>query len=98
MGNFTLLDLFSILVVVEVWVVNFQNRRFCFYSNNQSMVHAIKYVTTNFSPIVACLHLLVLQCLELNIYKSHLYVPGVQNKIADHLISFLVPQVSCSGF
>lgn len=83
--NLTLLELFPIVVAIEVWGDLLRNSRVCFWSDNLSVVHCILRLTSSSPPVLALLRHLVLRCLQFNIWFRARHVPGVRNSVADAL-------------
>ncbi|KAG8579422.1 hypothetical protein GDO81_010876 [Engystomops pustulosus] len=83
--NLTLLELFPIVVSVELWGNLLANKRICFWTDNLGVVFAVNKLTSSSLPVLALLRHLVLRCLEWNIMFRAQHVPGVDNVIADPL-------------
>ncbi|XP_040289238.1 uncharacterized protein LOC121002007 isoform X1 [Bufo bufo] len=103
-SNLTLLELFPIVVAVEIWGDRLENRHVCFWSDNLGTVQCIKRLSSSSLPVLALLRHLVLRCLERNIYFRARHVPGVDNRIADALSRFrwqvfrdLLPEAEMDG-
>ncbi|KAM3936010.1 uncharacterized protein RB166_003095 [Leptodactylus fuscus] len=86
--NLCLLELFPIVVAVEVWGDRFRDRKVRFHCDNQSVVSAINSLTASSPPVVCLLRYLILKCLSLNAWVVAVHVPGVSNVIADSLSRF----------
>lgn len=86
--NLALLELFPIIVAVEIWGEQLVNRRICFWSDNMAVVHCISRLTSSSPPVLALLRHLVLRCLQRNIWFRARHVPGVNNSVADALSRF----------
>lgn len=102
--NLTLLELFPIIVAVELWGSILQNRRVCFFSDNMGVVHCISRQSSSSPPVLALLRHLVLRCLQHNIWFRARHVPGVSNSTADALSRFrwqefreLLPEAALEG-
>ncbi|KAM3940651.1 uncharacterized protein RB166_000605 [Leptodactylus fuscus] len=103
-ANLALLELFPILVAVELWGQEFWDRRVCFHCDNSAVVFVINSQTAKSPPVVSLLRHLVLRCLELNVCVTARHVPGVLNSVADALSRFqfcrfreLVPGAAAVG-
>lgn len=83
--NMTLLELFPIVVAVELWGEDLRNRRVVFWTDNMSVVHVINRLSARSPPVISLLRFLVLRCLQLNVWFRAKHVPGVANSIADSL-------------
>ncbi|KAM4748862.1 uncharacterized protein WCC33_006262 [Rhinophrynus dorsalis] len=86
--NLTFLELFPIVVAVEVWGELFRNSRVVFWTDNIGVVHVVNRSTSASPPVLALLRFLVLRCLQLNISFRAKHVPGLENDIADALSRF----------
>ncbi|KAM4017451.1 uncharacterized protein ACNLHF_007081 [Anomaloglossus baeobatrachus] len=102
--NLALLELFPIIVAVELWGPVFSGRRVCMHCDNMAVVHSINALSEKSPPVVGYLRHLVLRCLELNICVVARHVPGVRNEVADALSRFqfcrfrtLVPGADVDG-
>lgn len=69
--NLALLELFPIVLAVEIWGSAFRNKKVRFHCDNLGVVTAINN--------------LVLLCLCLNVFVYAVHIPGVSNRIADAL-------------
>ncbi|KAM4795870.1 uncharacterized protein WCC33_000963 [Rhinophrynus dorsalis] len=77
--NLTLLELFPIVVALELWQGQFANRGIVFWTDNMSVVHAITNLTSHSQPVLSLLRYLVLLCMRRNIQFRAKHVPGVEN-------------------
>ncbi|KAM8966995.1 uncharacterized protein RCH25_025667 [Pelodytes ibericus] len=83
--NLTFLELFPIVVAVEIWGPRLRNRKVCFQCDNMSVVQAINNVSASSLPVIRLLRHLVLRCLQLNMWVRASHILGVFNTIADAL-------------
>ncbi|KAM3936673.1 uncharacterized protein RB166_018270 [Leptodactylus fuscus] len=81
--NLTLLELFPIVVALELWGPAMANKRILFWCDNESAVSAINSLSSSSLPVLALLRRLVLRCLQYNVVFKARHVPGVDNTIAD---------------
>lgn len=102
--NITLLEIFPVLISLELWGSCFSNRRILLHSDNKAVVYAINCLSSKSLPVLAVLRQLVLKCLELNIWLKAKYVPGIDNSVADSLsrlqldrFRMLVPEADTCG-
>lgn len=86
--NLTLLELFPIIVALELWSPILANKQVCFYTDNLGVVHCISRLSSSSLPVLALLRHMVLRCLQHNIWFRARHVPGVDNHIADALSRF----------
>ncbi|XP_041438056.1 uncharacterized protein LOC121399992 [Xenopus laevis] len=83
--NLTLLELFPILVALELWAEGLANKAIRFLSDNMGVVHAVNNLSSDSPPVIRLLRQLVLICLKFNISFKAQHVPGVENTLADAL-------------
>ncbi|XP_069816798.1 uncharacterized protein [Dendropsophus ebraccatus] len=86
--NLTLLELFPIIVAIEIWGSKFSNRHICFWTDNLGVVYCVNNLSSSSPPVLALLRHLVLRCLDLNILFRARHVPGKMNSVADSLSRF----------
>lgn len=65
-ANITLLEIFPVLISLELWGSCFANRRIILHSDNRAAVYAINCLSSKSLPVLAVLRQLVLKCLELS--------------------------------
>jgi hypothetical protein len=86
--NIMLLELYPIVIAVEVWGAALRNRRLVLHTNNMSLVTVLQKQTSK-DPLSMCLiRRLVMVCLQQNILLHAHHVPGVDNGPADALSHF----------
>ncbi|KAM4809779.1 LOW QUALITY PROTEIN: uncharacterized protein WCC33_017801 [Rhinophrynus dorsalis] len=83
--NMTFLELFPIVVALELWWQKLRNRAVRLWSDNMSVVHAVNNLSSGSLPVIRLLRRLVLICMRHNIQFRALHVPGVDNGNADAL-------------
>lgn len=83
--NLALLELFPLVVALELWGDRLRDRRIRFYCDNLGVVQAVNSQTAGSPPVVTLLRHFVLRCLLLNSHCTAVHVPGVSNCIADSL-------------
>ena len=86
--NLVLLELFPVVLAVELWGAEFRDRKVRFHGDNLGVVQVINRVSASSPPVVRVLQHLVLRCLQLNIFVHAVHLPGVENVIADALSRF----------
>ncbi|XP_041440120.1 uncharacterized protein LOC121400643 [Xenopus laevis] len=86
--NLACLELFPIVLAVVVWGKELANKAVNFHSDNMSVVSAINNLSASSPPVVNLLRVLVLKCLDQNIWFRATHVPGVTNDIADAISRF----------
>lgn len=72
--NLVLLELFPIVLVVELWGKYFCNKRVHFNCDDLVVVVAINSILSSSTLVVRMLHHLVLSCLHLNTFVYDVYV------------------------
>lgn len=102
--NLAFLELFPIVVSLEIWGEHLRNKRVRFWCDNLGVVQAVNAQTANSPPVVSLLRYFVLKCLMLNSHCTAVHVPGVDNNIADSLSRFqwdrfrvLAPEAATKG-
>ncbi|XP_072037394.1 uncharacterized protein [Amphiura filiformis] len=82
------LELYPIVVAVQLWGEKMANQRIVFRSDNQAVVAIINRKTSKCTPIMSLVRMLVMSCLRFNIMFKAKHIPGVENSIADALSRF----------
>ncbi|XP_040211442.1 uncharacterized protein LOC120942272 [Rana temporaria] len=102
--NLVLLELFPVVLAVELWGTSFRDRKVRFHGDNLGVVQVINRVTASSPPVIRLLRHLVLRCLQLNVFVYAVHLPGVENVVADALSRFqwdrfreLVPEAGERG-
>ncbi|KAM4771085.1 uncharacterized protein WCC33_002900 [Rhinophrynus dorsalis] len=85
--NLTLLELFPIVVALELWYDGLANKEVVFWTDNMSVVYAINQLSSGCQYVLALLRRLVWRCMRHNIRFTARHVPGVDNRLADALSS-----------
>lgn len=78
--NLVLLELFPIVLSVELWGEAFRNKKVSFNCDNMGVVSAIKNISASSPPVVPLFHYLVLSCLRMNTFIYAVHIPGTTNK------------------
>eukprot|EP00079_Xenopus_tropicalis_P036153 XP_017949924.1 PREDICTED: uncharacterized protein LOC101732219 isoform X1 [Xenopus tropicalis] len=86
--NLAFLELFPIVVAVELWGQALSNKSVLFRSDNMAAVLAVNNLTSSSRPVLSLLRHLVLRCLQMNIKFRAKHIPGEINEIADALSRF----------
>lgn len=104
-SNSVFLEIFPILVALELWGGKFSNSRLLFRSDNKGVVFAINCMSSKSHPVLAVLCQIVFKCLKFNIWVKAKYIPGHFNVVADALsgsqqerFRALVPDADLHGF
>ena len=83
--NIAFLELYPIVLSLELWCTNFKNKAIIFYSDNKAVVDIINNKSTKDKLIMFLVRRLVLICLQHNILFESRHLPGKNNVIADLL-------------
>ena len=83
--NITLLELYPIVIAVNVWGHLWQNHCVRFYTDNQALVYILNRTTSKDKHIMKLVRCLVLVCLKYNVMFESVHVSGCKNVLADSL-------------
>ena len=83
--NITLLELYPIVIAVNVWGHLWQNHCVRFYTDNQALVYILNRTTSKDKHIMKLVRCLVLACLKYNVMFESVHVSGCKNVLADSL-------------
>ena len=78
-------ELFPIVIAVELWANEWENKCILFHTDNLSVVHVINKQSSKDKVIMQLLRRLVVKCLKHNILFQAEHVPGLENSLADQL-------------
>lgn len=81
--NMTVLELFPVIVAIQIWKMQFSNSKILFYIDNMSVVNVVNTVTSRSLRVIKLVRKLVLTCLEFNILIKAKHIPSKSNSIAD---------------
>ena len=81
-------ELFPIVIAMEIWGKELQNKKILFMSDNVSVVQIINKQTSKEKVIMRLIRRLVLSTLRYNIHFRAKHIPGNHNVAADHLSRF----------
>lgn len=65
--NIVLLELFPIIVALEIWGPYFKNKRILVRTDNKGVMYAINCLTSKSPPVIVLLRYMIFKCLNLNI-------------------------------
>ena len=82
------LELFPLVVALELWGNLMQNKRVVFWSDNQAVVAIINKQTAKGYHIMALVRRFVLLAMKYNVLFKACYIPGRLNGISDSLSRF----------
>ena len=83
--NITLLELYPIVLAVQIWGNRLTNGRIIFHTDNQALVPIINKQLSKDRAIMCLVRKLVINCLRFNILFQAQHIPGKANILADHL-------------
>lgn len=70
-------------MALELWGSQFCAKRILLHLDNKGVVFAINCLVSKSLPVIAILHHFVFKCVDLNIWLTAKFVPGVTNLIAE---------------
>ncbi|KAM4023858.1 uncharacterized protein ACNLHF_024804 [Anomaloglossus baeobatrachus] len=85
--NLAFLELFPIVVAIELWGFELSNKRVCFWSDNMSVVEMLNSLSSSSLPVLSLLRHLVLRCLQHNVFFRSRHIPGFKTNA---LMLFLI--------
>ena len=83
--NITLLELYPIVLAVQIWGNRLTNGRIIFHTDNQALVPIINKQSSNDRAIIYLVRKLVITCPRFNILFQAQHIAGKANVPADHL-------------
>ena len=83
--NIAFLELFPIVLGVQMWGDSLANKRILFFTDNDSVVHVINQQTSKNKELLYLLRQLVLTCLRHNVLFRARHIRGKKNILADCL-------------
>ena len=83
--NIVILEMFPIVISVEIWANRLANKCVTFHTDNQALVEVINKKTTKDKKLLVLVRSLVLSCLKHNILFKAVHLPGLCNTSADAL-------------
>ena len=86
--NLVLLELFPVVVAIELCGEECRNLKIRLNCDNMGVVQVINRISGSSLPVVRLLRHLVLRCLQWNISLYAVHIPGVDNRLADALSRF----------
>ena len=90
--NFTIavLELFPIVVAIEIWGPLWRNHQICFRSDNTAVVEVINKQSARDKMLMTLVRKLVISAMKFNINIKARHIPGIKNTKADLLSRFQV--------
>lgn len=91
-ANICVLELYPIVVAVEIWARKLADRAVIFHCDNAAVVSVLNAQTSRHNEMLRLLRRLVLTTLRFNILFKAVHVPGICNDAADALSRFQVQE------
>lgn len=86
--DITVLELFPLLVSLQIWGNDLRNKKILFRVDNLAVVHIVNSMTSKSDRVMTILRAFTLQCLHLNIAVKAQHLSGSLNQVADSLSRF----------
>ena len=86
--DITVLELFPIVVAVEIWDECLRNKKIKFFCDNLAVVHILNSMTSKSEIVMRLVRYLTLLCLKYNIVVKSEHIEGAKNLIYDALSRF----------
>ena len=83
--NITFLELYPIVLAVNVWVSLWKNHCILFFTDNEALTSIINKQSSKVNDIQSLVRCLVLACLQNNILFQAKHISGRKNVLADHM-------------
>lgn len=83
--DITFLELFPVVVALNIWGELLRNKRILFHVDNQAVVAIVNKKSSRSPRVMSLVRKLVLDCLKYNILIKCEHIPGVMNKVCDAL-------------
>ena len=83
--NIVILELFPIVLALEVWGKHLENKTVCLHTDNLALVHIINKQTAKDPLTMILIRRMVIHCLSHNIVFFSKHIPGKYNILADTL-------------
>ncbi|XP_070586420.1 uncharacterized protein [Erythrolamprus reginae] len=83
--DLTFLELFPIVVAIELWSTSFTGKTIHFWCDNMAVVHVVNTLSSKNERVMGLVCHMVVRCLARNmLFRAH-HVPGIRNGVADAL-------------
>lgn len=83
--NILLLELFPVLVAIDIWGEYLRNKIIIIHSDNRGVIFCVNCLSSKPFPVITILLQILLKCLEFNIWLKASFIPGIDNNLADSL-------------
>ena len=84
--SIALLELFTIVIVVEMWAPLLQGKQICPHSDNEATVFCLNKKSSKNNKCMFLIHHLTLTCMQFQIYVTAQHYLGKKNVLADALL------------
>ena len=84
-NNITVLELYPIVLALNIWKDHLSNKKLRIHTDNQDLVYVINKKTSREKSIMPLVRKLVLTALHNNTLVHAVHIPGVSNSLADAL-------------
>lgn len=84
-NHITVKELFPIVLAVQLWAKQLENRCIVYFTDNDAVIHIINRQTSKDKTIMLLVLRLVLNCLKHNILFQARHIPGLTNVLDEHL-------------
>ena len=86
--DITVLELFPLLVALQIWGDDLRNKKILFRVDNLAVAHIVNSMTSKSDNVMTILRAFTLRCLQLNIAVKAQHLSGCSNTAADALSRF----------
>lgn len=83
--NIQIVELYSILLGLSLWMERLQNRRVVLFTDNESVMHMLKKSSSSCRVCMIMIRLITLWSMKFNVRVSSFHVSSEENKYADLL-------------
>jgi hypothetical protein len=83
--DITFLELFPVVVALNIWGYYLRNKKIIFHVDNQAVMYIINKKLSRSPRFMSLVRKLVFACLEFNILLKSEHIPGYLNSLADSL-------------
>ena len=83
--NIALLELYPICLAIKLWGPSLSNKCIMLNSDNMAVVHVLNSSSAKDPLLMALLRILVLDCMNFNLFIQSQHIPGHFNTVADML-------------
>lgn len=87
-ADINLLELFPIMLAVELWGPLLANHCVIFFTDNEVLVSVINKQSSHCTRIMKLVRQFTISCMKLNILFKAKHVAGIHNTVADNLSRF----------